>query len=353
MRIEIFAPPGGSWAQVQQAARLAEAAGCAGLAVPEITTDPFGSLVASALVTERIDLRTSIAVAFARSPMEVAVAAWDLHVNSGGRFGLGLGTQVKAHNVRRFSVPWSAPSPRLHEYVTAIRAIWRSWQLGERLAFEGKHYTFTLMTPEFSPPRTELPPIPIHTAAVRPAMFRLAGRVGNGVRLHGFCTRAYQEQVVLPELQVGLGRTGRPRERFEVCGGGFVATGPTWEAARRQAEWVRYRVAFYASTPGYWPVLEVHGWEDLGRKLHAMTRAGRWEEMAAEIDDEVLDTFAIVAPYEEVKGAIEARFGGLSDSIELGWQPGMVPEALAEVAQDIAALPIRFEGHDAGWGEGL
>ena len=184
-------------------------------------------------------------------------------------------------------------------------------------------------------------------------MFRLAGRVGNGVRLHGFCTRAYQEQVVLPQVQVGLDRTGRPRERFEVCGGGFVATGPTWEAARRQAEWVRYRVAFYASTPGYWPVLEVHGWEDLGRKLHAMTRAGRWEEMAAEIDDEVLDTFAIVAPYDEVKAAIEARFGGLSDSIELGWQPGMVPEAVAEVAQDVANLPVRFEGHDTAWDQGL
>ena len=353
MRIEIFAPSGGSWAQIQSAARLAEAAGCAGLAVPEIDTDPFGSLVASALVTERIQLRTAIAVAFARSPMETATAAWDLHVNSGGRFGLGLGTQVKAHNVRRFSVPWTPPSPRLHEYVTALRAIWRCWQLGERLRFEGKHYQFTLMTPEFSPPRTDHGPIPIHTAAVRPAMMRLAGRVGNGVRLHGFCTRAYQEQVALPQLQIGLDRTGRPRERFEVCGGGFVATGPTADHARKQAEWVRYRVAFYASTPSYWPVMETHGWGDLGRELHQMTRDGRWKEMAAKIPDDVLYTFAAVAPFADLKAAVQERFEGLSDSIELAWQAELEPAALAELAQDIGAIPTRFEGHDTAWDEGL
>jgi probable F420-dependent oxidoreductase len=353
MRIELFAPQGGSWAQLQDAARLAEAAGCSALAVPEIDTDPFGSLVASAMVTERLHLRTAIVVAFARSPMTVATAAWDLHVNSGGRFGLGLGTQVKAHNVRRFSVPWTPPSPRLHEYVTALRAIWRCWQLGEKLRFEGKHYQFTLMSPEFSPPKTEHGPIPIHTAAVRPAMMRLAGRVGNGVRLHGFSTRAYQEQVALPQLSIGLGRTGRPRERFEVCGGGFVATGPTEDAARAQAEWVRYRVAFYASTPSYWPVLAVHGWEDLGRELHQMTRDGRWKEMGAKITDEVLYTFAVCAPFRNLKTTVAERFEGLSDSIELGWQAGLEPGALAEVVQDIATIPTRFEHHDTQWDEGL
>jgi probable F420-dependent oxidoreductase len=353
MRIEVFAPPGGSWAQLQAAARVAEESGCAGLAVPEITNDPFGNLVACALVTERIQLRTAIAVAFVRSPMEVATAAWDLHANSGGRFGLGLGTQIKAHNERRFSVPWTPPSPRLHEYVRALRAIWRCWQLGERLRFEGKHYQFTLMSPEFSPKPVALPPIPIHTAAVRPAMMRLAGRVGNGVRLHGFCTRNYQEQVALPQLQIGLDRTGRDRSRFEVCGGGFIATGPTWDDARKQAEMIRYRVAFYASTPGYWPVLELHGWGDLGRKLHQMTREGRWKEMAAEISDEVLDIFAVIAPYSEIKGLVQARFGGLSDSVELGYQPGVSPEQLAEVVQDLATIPTRFEGHDTGWHEGL
>ncbi len=353
MRIELFAPPGGSWSQVQATARLAEAAGCHGLAVPEIDTDPFGSLVASALVTQRIQLRTAIAVAFARSPMAVATAAWDMHVNSGGRFGLGLGTQVKAHNVRRFSVPWTPPSPRLHEYVTALRAIWRCWQLGERLRFEGKHYQFTLMTPEFTPPRTEHGPIPIHTAAVRPAMMRLAGRVGNGVRLHGFSTRAYKEQVALPQLSIGLGRTGRPRERFEVCGGGFVATGPTEDIARKQREWVRYRVAFYASTPSYWPVLEVHGWEDLGRELHRMTREGRWQEMAGRIQEDVLETFCVCAPFRDLKPAVEARFGGLSDSIELAWQQGLEAGALAEVVQELGGIPTPFEGHDTAWDEGL
>lgn len=353
MRIELFAPPGGSWAQLQDAARLAEATACSALAVPEIDTDPFTSLAAAALVTERIHLRTAIAVAFARSPMVLATAAWDLHVNSGGRFGLGLGTQIKAHNERRFSVPWTAPSPRLHEYVTALRAIWRCWQLGEKLQFEGKHYRFSLMSPEFSPPRTDLGPIPIHTAAVRPAMMRLAGRVANGVRLHGFCTRAYQQAVALPQLQIGLDRTGRLRERFEVCGGGFVASGPTWDDARKTAEWVRYRIAFYASTPSYWPVLETHGWEELGRELHQMTRDGRWKEMAAKIDDEMLHTFAAVAPFDGLKDAVETRFGGLSDSIELAWQPGIPAAQLAEVAADIATIPTPFTGHDTRWDQGL
>lgn len=337
------------WREVAASARAAEDVGFDSLATPEISSDPFIPLGFAALATERVRLRTAIAVAFPRSPMVVANLGWDLQVNSGGRFGLGLGTQVKGHNERRFSVPWTSPLPRLREYVESLRAIWRCWERREPLRFEGKHYSFTLMTPEFAPPPSGLPPVPVYVAAVRPAMIEFAGRVCDGVRLHGFCTRRYLAEVAGPMIEKGLAAAGRPRERFEICGGGFVATGLDDEAVQRAVEMIRYRIAFYGSTRTYLPVLELHGWHDLGAKLHRLSKEGRWKEMAAEVPDEVVAEFTAAAPYDRLAAAVEQRFGGLTDSIELGADPSVPAGVLREVLQDVRRIPARFDGSPPTW----
>jgi probable F420-dependent oxidoreductase len=350
MRAEAFSLAS-RWKDVPEAARAAEAAGFDAFASPEIANDPFTPLAFAALATERIQLRTAIAVAFPRSPMVVANIAWDLQVNSGGRFVLGLGTQVKGHNERRFSVPWTQPAARLQEYVESLRAIWRCWEKGEPLAYEGEHYRFTLMTPEFSPPPSNLPPVPIYVAAVRPAMLRLAGRVCDGVRLHGFCTRRYLQDVAIPNLERGLREQGggRSRESFEICGGGFVATGKDDAAVAKAVEGIRYRIAFYGSTRTYLPVFEVHGWQDLGAELHRLSREGRWAEMAARVPDDVVREFTAVARYDELGDAIERRFGGLTDSIEMGFPPGASAGEVKEILTDLHRVAIRFRGQPAAW----
>jgi probable F420-dependent oxidoreductase len=348
MRIETSIPMA-DWRAVGDAARRAEALGFDGLVSAEIANDPFVPLAFAAVATERIQLGTAIAVAFPRSPMVVANVAWDLQRNSGGRFRLGLGAQVKGHNVRRFSVPWSPPVPRLREYVQALRAIWRCWEKQEPLHYEGKHYAFTLMTPEFSPPPSGLPPVPVTIAAVGPDMLRLAGRVCDGVRLHGFCTRRYLEEVALPRVLEGLGGADRPRARFEVWGGGFVVTGPDQAEVARQFEWARYRIAFYGSTRSYAPVMTLHGWDDLAAELHRMSKEGRWKEMAGRVPDDVVHQFAAVASYGDLVPAIEKRFGGLVDSIALGFSDD-TPEGLArELIQDLHRIPSPFEAFPTDW----
>jgi probable F420-dependent oxidoreductase len=348
MRIETTLPLG-DWRGVAPAARRAEALGFDGITSPEIANDPFVPLAFAALATERIQLGTAIAVAFPRSPMVVANVAWDLQVNSHGRFALGLGPQVKGHNERRFSVPWGPPVPRLREYVEALRAIWRCWELGEPLAYEGEHYRFTLMTPEFSPPASGLPPVPVTIAAVGPDMLRLAGRVCDGVRLHGFCTRRYLEEVALPRVQQGLQRSGRDRRRFEVWGGGFIATGRDADEVARQVEWTRYRIAFYGSTRTYSPVMSLHGWDDLAARLHAMSKRGEWDRMAAEVPDDVVHEFAAVAPYDGLVAAVEKRFGGLVDSIAVGFSEATPEGQARELLQDLRRIPQAFDGFPTDW----
>jgi probable F420-dependent oxidoreductase len=332
------------WRAAGRAARTAEEQGFDGVVTAEIAHDPFAPLAVAALETERVQLGTGIVVAFPRSPMVVAQVAYDLHRHSRGRFHLGLGAQVKGHNERRFSVPWSAPAPRMREYVESLRAIWRCFELGEPLRYEGRHYRFTLMTPEFTPPRTGLPPIPVSIAAVGPAMLRLAGRVCDGVRLHGFATRKYLEEVCMPALEEGLRASGRPRSGFEVWGGGFVATGPDEDELRRQLEAIRYRIAFYGSTRTYLPVLSLHGWDDLGASLHRLSKEGRWQEMAAQVTDDVLHAFTAVATYAGLRKAIEARFGGLTDSIELGLPPDLAPGEARELLEDVRRIPAAYAG---------
>ena len=348
MQIETGLPMD-DWRKVPEAARRAEEAGFDGLLSAEIAHDPFVPLAFAATATERVRLGTGIAVCFPRSPMVMANIAWDLQEQSRGRFTLGLGVQVKGHNERRFSVPWSAPVPRVREYIESLRAIWRAWEKGEKLDYEGEHYRFTLMTPEFSPRPTGLPRVPISLAAVGPAMIRLAGRVCDGVRLHGFATRKYIEEVALPSLYDGLEKSGRARPSFEVWGGGFVATAATEDALVKQAEAIRYRVAFYGSTRSYHPVFAVHGWEELGLKLHAMSKQGQWEKMAAEVPDEVLHTFAAIATHDCLKDAITARFGGIVDSIALDFGGDTGLGARRELIEELRGIASPFAGFPSGW----
>jgi probable F420-dependent oxidoreductase len=336
--------PMAEWRTIADAARAAEAAGFDALTTSEIANDLFTPLAFAALATERVRLGTAIAVAFPRSPMVTAMQSWDLQTNSRGRFVLGLGTQVKAHNERRFSTPWTAPVARMREYVEALRAIWACWENRTPLRYEGEHYRFTLMTPEFSPPPSGLPRVPVTIAAVGPDMLRMAGRVCDGVRLHGFCTRRYLEEVAMPKVEEGLAKAGRPRDTFEVWGGGFVATGPDEGAARRMMEWVRYRLAFYGSTPAYAGVLRLHGWDDLHHKLHRMSRAGEWKQMAAEVPDEVVHEFAVVCTFSELEAAVEKRFGGLSDAVAMQLPDDTPAGQLREIVQEVRRVPSRFRG---------
>ena len=302
---------------VGAAAQAAEATGFSGISTQENRQDPFLPLAVAAAHTEDLELRTSIAIAFARSPMVAANMSWDLQRASNSNFTLGLGSQVKGHNVRRFSVPWSAPAPRMREYVQAIRAIWDCWKNGTPLDYQGEHYQFSLMTPNFTPEplNGELPKI--HIAAVGPAMMKVAAEECDGVMLHAFCTRKYLDEVILPKLQQGLNAKDKARSGFEVSGGGFIVTGKDDEAVNKMFEWVRMRVGFYGSTPSYWPVFEAHGWQDLGQKLNDMSKKGQWQNMTKEISDDVVHEFCAVGRFDEIEKEISRRFAGPIDVISM------------------------------------
>jgi probable F420-dependent oxidoreductase len=292
-----------------------------------------------------VQLVTSVAIAFPRSPMIAANHAWDLHTHSKGRFVLGLGSQVKAHNERRFSIPWIAPAARLGEYIEAVRAIFRCWEYGEKLNYQGKYYSFSLMTPEFAPPAQHRPLPPVAMAAVGPLMLKTAARVADSVRLHSFATRDYLEQVVRPLLAAELAAAGKSFESFEVTGGGFIATGPDAATVKQEAEKVRYRVAFYGSTPAYRGVFELHGIGDLGVRLTEMSKQGQWSRMAAEVPDDVLDLFVARATYDDLPAAIEKRYGGIVDTVSIDFAPGTAAATRRATIAAIQRIPSRFRSH--------
>jgi probable F420-dependent oxidoreductase len=337
------------WREAGPAAAAAEAAGFDAVMTAELGHDVFTPLAFAALATERIELTPSIAVAFPRSPTVLASQAWDLQANSSGRFVLGLGSQVKGHNERRYGIAWSPPAPRLRDYVRALRAIWRCWEIGGKLDYHGEHYKLTLMTPDFSPEPTGLPMVPVTIAAVGEAMLRVAGEVCDGVRLHPLCSRRYVEEVALPRIREGMQRSGRSRANFDLFGGGFVVTGPDAQTVAGGMEWVRHRVSLYASTRTYAPILRLHGLEELGLRLHTMSVEGRWSEMPAEVSDDVVRIFAACGTYDEIASAIAARYGGLADAIEVNFPPGTPAGLQRELLADIRRIPHTFEGFDTRW----
>ena len=298
---------------------------------PETEADAFLSCSVAAQRTSAIGLGTGIAVAFARNPMTVAIQANDLQVLSGGRFVLGLGSQIKPHIERRFSMPWSHPAPRMREFILAIRAIWRAWETDEKLDFSGDFYSHTLMTPAFSPGPNPHGNPRIFLAAVGPKMTEVAGEVADGIFCHGFCTERYLRDVTLPALARGAARAGRTLDGFEITAPGFVVAREGEEEIAAGIEFVRMQIGFYGSTPAYRPVLDVHGWGELQEQLNALTKSGAWDELASVIDDEVLHEFAVIGSPEDAAREVQRRYGDAATRITLPVPEGAEPERWSDV----------------------
>ena len=309
-----------------------EAAGYDGYWTAETQHDPFLPHVIAAEHSSRVDLGTGIAVAFARNPMTVAHTAWDLQAHSGGRFILGLGSQIKAHITMRFSMEWSRPAARMKEFIQAIHAIWDAWETGERLRFRGDFYTHTLMTPFFNPGPNPHGRARIFVAAVGPRMTAVSAEVADGLLAHGFTTEDYVRSVTVPIVEETLAATGRDRSSFEMSLPVFVVTGADDQEMAASALAVRQQIAFYGSTPAYRGVLDHHGWGDLQGELNAMSKRGEWHEMANAIDDEILDAFAVVGTPGAVGAGIRERFGDVVDRVSFYTRPeGHGPDVMAAI----------------------
>jgi probable F420-dependent oxidoreductase len=324
-----------------ESARAAESFGFAGLWTSETKHDAFLPLAIAANETRRIQLGTSIAVAFSRSPMEVAQTAWDLQDLSDGRLILGLGTQVKAHIKRRFSMPWDKPVSRLREYIMALRAIWDSFQSGGSLSFEGDFYNHTLMTPFFNPGPIENPEIPIHIAGVNTSLAALAGELCDGFHVHPFHSPEYVRRTVNPAIAEGASKAGSDPEAVELATSVMVVTGKNEEEIEAGREKVRSQISFYASTPTYRTVLEAHGWEGIGEELGKLGREKRWNEMPTLVTDEMLGAFAVEAAPDEIGSALRERYAGLMDRIALyiPFVPGERDDFWRTVVESVYAGP--------------
>ncbi len=321
-------------------AKETEAAGYTGAWTAETSHDPFFPLLLAAEHTETLELGTSIAVAFARNPMTLANIGWDLQAFSKGRFVLGLGSQIKPHITKRFSMEWSHPAPRMREMILAIRAIWDTWQNGTPLAFRGDFYTHTLMTPFFAPDRADLAGfgVPkVFLAGVGELMTEVAGEVCDGFICHGFTTERYLREVTIPALERGRAKSGKTMDGFEIIGPSFVVTGGNEAEMMAAADGTRQQIAFYGSTPSYKGVLELHGWGGLQEELNGLSKQGKWVEMGGLIDDEILNTFAVVGEPETVAPELHRRYGDVIQRISFYAPYKTDPERWAKVLADLKA----------------
>lgn len=319
--------------KVPQSAKEVEAAGYSGAWTAETAHDPFLPLVLAAEHTEGIELGTSIAVAFARNPMLLANLGWDLQAYSKGRFILGLGSQIKPHIEKRFSMEWSHPARRMREMVLAIRAIWDTWENGTKLDFRGEFYKHTLMTPFFTPERAELAGFgtpKIYLAGVGELMTEVCGEVCDGFICHGFTTEKYLREVTIPALARGRAKAGKTMDGFDIVGPSFVVTGNNENELKAAAAGTRQQISFYGSTPAYRGVLEAHGWGGLQDDLNTLSKQGKWTEMGDLIDDEILNTFAVVGEPESIAPELHRRYGDVISRISFyapyksdpaRWQP--------------------------------
>jgi probable F420-dependent oxidoreductase len=322
-----------------QAAEL-EKAGYSGGWTAETSHDPFLPLVPAAEQTSELEIGTSIAVAFARNPMTLANTAWDLQSLSHGRFILGLGSQIKPHITKRFSMEWSHPAPRMREMILAIRAIWDTWQTGAKLDFRGDFYTHTLMTPFFSPDKEDLGDfgVPkIYLAGVGELMTEVAGEVCDGFLCHGFTTEKYLREVTLPALERGRAKAGKTMDGFDIVGPSFVVTGTDDQQMEQAAAGTRQQIAFYGSTPAYKGVLDIHGWGGLQEELNGLSKQGEWVKMGTLIDDEILNTFAVVGPPEQVAPELGRRYGDVISRISFYAPYKSDPDRWSQVLADIKA----------------
>jgi len=323
------APLLGSLAEIPDNARAVEGFGYDGVFTFEGPHDPFFPLALAAEHTERIDLATAIAVAFARNPMTLANIGYDLQTLSKGRFVLGLGSQIKPHIERRFSMPWSHPAPRMREMVQAIKAIWTAWQDHTPLRFEGEFYRHTLMTPFFDPGPNPYGFARIWLAGVGPVMTEVAGEVADGFLIHPFCTEVYLRERILPALARGWDTGSRTRDGFEIAFPTMTIIGDTDEEVAAAESDIRSRIAFYGSTPAYKPVLDVMGWGDLQPELNRLSKEGRWPEMVQLVPENMVDAFAIRGTRATIQANAEQRYGDLVDRVALTGEAGLLPRAMS------------------------
>lgn len=327
-------------ATVADNAKQVEAAGYSGAWTAETAHDPFLPLLLAAEHTSDLEIGTSIAVAFARSPMTMANTAWDLQAYSKGRFVLGLGSQIKPHIEKRFSMEWSRPAARMREFVLALRAIWNTWQTGEKLAFRGDFYHHTLMTPFFMPDKDDLGDFgtpKVFLAGVGPMMTEVAGEVCDGFICHGFTTERFLREVTIPALQRGRAKAGKTMEGFEIVGPSFVVTGNNDEEIEKATVGTRQQIAFYGSTPAYKGVLELHGWGGLQEELNVLSKRGDWAKMGTLIDDEVLDAFAVVGEPEQIAPELSKRYGDVIQRISFYAPYASDPDRWASVMTALKA----------------
>ena len=327
-------------ATVADNAQEVEAAGYSGAWTAETAHDPFLPLLLAAEHTSELEIGTSIAVAFARSPMTMANTAWDLQAYSQGRFVLGLGSQIKPHIEKRFSMEWSHPAARMREFVLAMRAIWNTWQTGDKLEFRGEFYTHTLMTPFFTPNKDELGDFgtpKVFLAGVGPLMTEVAGEVCDGFICHGFTTEKFLREVTIPALERGRAKAGKTMEGFEIVGPSFVVTGTSDEEIEKAAVGTRQQIAFYGSTPAYRGVLELHGWGGLQDELNTLSKQGEWAKMGTLIDDEILNTFAVVGEPEQIAPELAQRYGDVIQRISFYAPYASDPDRWAKVMADLRA----------------
>jgi probable F420-dependent oxidoreductase len=324
-------------ADFEATAIRAEADGYDGIGATELQHDPFISLAVAARGTKTIALASSIAVAFARNPMAVAVTANDLQLLSHGRFVLGLGSQIKPHIERRFSMPWSHPAERMRDFVLAIQAIQHSWQSGEKLDYRGEFYQHTLMTPMFAPEPNPFGPPPIAIAGVGQLMTEVAGEVAHGWLSHSFTTERYLREVSLPALHRGVARAGRAASDVQVSVPMLVAAGTSPAELDAAILATRKQIAFYGSTPAYASVLELHGWAGVHEQLNAGSRRGEWDAMAGLISDEMLSTFAAVGTPAEVAAQLRSRLTGIATRVAFAFSYPAPDELGASIMRELDA----------------
>jgi len=317
-----------------------EAAGYDGAFSFESSHDPFLPLAAAAATTTRLRLGTAVAIGLARNPMVLAETGNDLQTMTGGRFVLGLGSQIRPHIERRFSESWSSPARRMGELVAAIKAIWTAWDRGVPLDFRGEFYRHTLMTPAFDPGPNPFGPPPVLIGGVGPEMVATAGEVADGLVVHPFTTRRSFEALTLPALDRGLARAGRRRDALDVM---WVTTVVTWsDEAQRLAAMAsaRAQFAFYGSTPAYRATLAMHGWDDRQPELNRLSKAGRWDEMADLIPDELVETVAVVGPRDEIASRLVERAAGLAEHVGLVNNRNPDPTHFADIVAEVRRATI-------------
>jgi probable F420-dependent oxidoreductase len=318
-------------------AKEREEAGYSGIWTAETSHDPFLPLVLAAEHTDNVELGTSIAVAFARNPMLLANLGYDLQAYSKGRFILGLGSQIKPHITKRFSMPWSHPAARMREMILAVRAIWDSWDNGTKLDFRGDYYSHTLMTPFFNPGPNPYGTPKIFLAGVGELMTEVAGEVADGFLCHGFTTEKYLREVTVPALERGRVKAGKSLDDFEIVGPSFVVTGTTEEELASASKGTKQQIAFYGSTPAYKPVLDLHGWGGLQDELNTLSKQGKWVEMGDLIDDEILTTFAVVGEPETIGPELHTRYGDCVQRISFYAPYRSDPDRWRKVLEDVKA----------------